>query len=157
MRCRSLLSTLALLLSLAATLAAAGAGPVAETRPDDRKATVPSVALDRPDDGAPAVRPLSPMMIEIEQVLENQKLAVAELRSELSRTTDGGRKIELLHTIHQLKADAELEILRVQLRYARREGRLETVQKIEEAIEYLTGPRPVPAAEPRTPPDRVHH
>ena len=91
----------------------------------------------------------SPMVAEIKQLLADQKLQVAELQGELQRAADGEHRIELLQQIHDLKVTTEVDILRVQLRYAVAEGRSETAAKIEDAIDTLTHPRTTPAPEPR--------
>ena len=120
-----------------ATLALAAPGSAAENRPAS----------------APTAPELSPMMVEINALLDAERLALADCRLEMDRATDMERRVELMERIHELKTGTELEILRVQLRYAREAGRLDTVQELEEAIEFMTDPRPVPAPEPRPRPD----
>jgi len=132
---------LALLLALLVAALAVGAPqPVTEK---------PGEPAERPDAPPAPERQLSPMMVEITALLEAEKLAVEERRLEMSQTTDMARRLELMTEIHQLKMDTELEILRVQLRHARQAGRLDTVAEIEQAIEFMTNPRPVPAPAPR--------
>ncbi len=167
MRFLYVLMTLLLVL-LVAALAVAEPRPLGQSRPDtpdktnpttveatDQDAEIPSSLVKADAQPAPE-RELSPMMVEIESLLEAEKLAVEERRVQMTQTTDMAQRVALMDEIHQLKTDTELEILRVQLRYAQQEGHLDTAQEIEAAIEFMTGPRPVPAPEPRPAPDSAH-
>ena len=93
--------------------------------------------------------PQSPMMIEIKELLAIEECEVAELRNQVLATMEPGRRIELIRAIHDLKAETEVDILRVQLKHARLAGRSDTVLELEEAIEFMTNPRPVPAPRER--------
>jgi hypothetical protein len=148
MRPYRLLSVL-VLASLPAVLAVAEGPSSQGLRPDVERNSVPPPVLGGPEFGPRPTREPSPMMVEIKQLIADQNLAVEALGTEMSRTEDPDRKMEILQSIHEIKTGTEVAILRVQLRYARQEGRLETARKIEEAIEYLTSPRPVPIPEPR--------
>lgn len=144
------------LLLAAIALAAPPVHAAATPPPDDDRTIVQPSALERPADAVAPTDALSPMMVEIEQLLADQKTAVEALRSQLAEAVGADRKIELLQAIHRLKSETEVNILRVQLSYAEREGRVEQVRQLEEAIAYLTSPRPVPPPQPRPAPDRTH-
>ena len=82
------------------------------------------------------------MMQEIFAALEAKQIAVAELQARFDAATDETRALDLQREVETLKKAAELEILRIQLRYARDEGRQETVMHLETAIETMTTQRP---------------
>jgi hypothetical protein len=153
---RNLLGLLTVsLVLLVATLAESGPRPGIESQPAapnppaNERANDVSVPLDR-SEVPPAPRRTPPaMMVEIEELLAAEKSNVEERRAEIARTADMARVADLLQEIHQLKVDTELEILRVQLRYAQLTGYEDQVREIEQAIEFMTSPRPVPEPEPR--------
>ena len=96
---------------------------------------------------------MSPMAAEMFGAIDEQRDRVRALRTELSRTRDGARSLELQRAIAMLRHETELRLLRIQAAYARREGRLETAAGLEAAIAALTAPpesrepmpRPAPA------------
>jgi hypothetical protein len=126
---RSLAATTVLLLVLPAAAALAGDAPPA----------------------APAERPLSPMMAEIEDALAATRETVAELGDLYRATTDQAAALSLLERIREAKRAGHVEIYEIQLRYARQEGRRETAAELEQVIAGLTSPprrgepRPRPA------------
>jgi len=71
---------------------------------------------------------------------ENLRLAmVAEISSELERLQ--ADYLQLQREIERVKEETELQILRVQADFARREGRLEQAAEIEAALAEMTAPR----------------
>lgn len=93
-------------------------------------------------EGRPAAEPRSPMMREIFAALETKQIAVAELQARFAAEGDATRALDLQREAETLKMAAELEILRIQLRYARDEGRDEAAARLEAAIDTMTAPRP---------------
>ncbi len=111
-----------------------------------------------PAEGVTAVRPpvkLSPMMAEIQTTLEASRLAVAELSVRFKAAGDEREALDLATRIASAKLEGRLEMLRIQLRYARDEGREEAVTELEEAITRMTAPprtgQPIARPAPRRP------
>ena len=85
----------------------------------------------------------TPAMLEIDALLEVERVQLAELKARLQAAPDEETALAIQREVRQLKMETELEILRVQIRSAREMGRLDTVERLEQTIEYLTNPRPV--------------
>ncbi len=85
---------------------------------------------------------LSPMMQEIRAAMMNRRLEV-ERASELLRTSPTPTETHAHQlAIEQLKRESEINVLSIQLRYARQDGRAGTIERLETAIASLTQPRP---------------
>lgn len=97
-----------------------------------------AVASEAP---APAPGPVSPLMTELLAAQSASQAAVAELSRSLAETTDQAGILAIQHEIARLKDAARLETFRIQLRYARAEGRIEAVDQLERLLEQLTTPR----------------
>ncbi len=91
---------------------------------------------------SPAAVALSPMMREIHAVLLVKRAEVAEAQRRFDDAADETDALRLQQEVETLKIGAELEILRIQVRYARLEGRPETAAALEASIEAMTAPRP---------------
>jgi hypothetical protein len=89
---------------------------------------------------APAERPLSPMMAEIEAALAATRETVAELGARYKATRDQATACSLVEQIRETKLAGHVEIYEIQLRYARQDGRQEAVAELEMMIESLTSP-----------------
>ena len=128
-------------------------GSLAAGNPDPPAA--PATATVRPVDAgqvteavAPALaRPLSPLMIEINAVLEANRIEIEALTARYKAAADEREAVAAMQEVIRVKREADLEILRIQLRHARQEGRDDSVARLEEAIRLMTAPRP--AIEPR--------
>lgn len=93
--------------------------------------------------------PLSPMMQEIRQTLDAARIRVEELDAALENVTDEAAALAMLEQVRQIKQDAEIDILRIQLRYATEAGDTKTVAEIETAIDRALAPesaQPTPQA-----------
>ncbi len=121
-------------LLLALPLAADTPQPVAP-QPDEAVAPV----ADAP---APAPRELSPMMREIVAAWDAQAVAVEALETQAAACTDPVVALALQRQIEDLRAQVEVQILTIQARYARQEGRLDVAAEIEAAVAQMTSPRP---------------
>ena len=98
--------------------------------------------------------PLSPCMQAIQAVLDHEAARLAELETGQKAAVGESALLELQREIERVKEETELQILRVQADFARREGRLEQAAEIEAALAEMTAPRRAsPAAMPaaRTP------
>ena len=87
----------------------------------------------------------SPMITEIRTVLETNRLQVADLAAQGVAHPGHEAEVALQMEISQLKQQAELDILAIQARYARAEGKDDLAQEIEAAIAAIISP-PAPAA-----------
>jgi len=110
--------------------------PAAPAAPADEAVTS---AADRPP---VAARERTPMMAEIMAAWDAHAVAVAALATRAEGVADPVAVLAVQRQIEDLRAQVEIEILAIQARYARQEGRLETAVEIEAAIAELTAPRP---------------
>lgn len=90
---------------------------------------------------APAARPLSPMMVEIEAALSSADRSVAELATRLAAARSRTEAHAIQRDIERAKVGAEVSVLRIQAAYARREGRPEVAARLEAEAEQLQRPR----------------
>ncbi|MBK8164754.1 MAG: hypothetical protein IPK64_02200 [bacterium] len=119
-------------------------------------AVIPTpAAADEPVAAASAPVPPTPLMAAIDAVLQAEHAQVAELAAQLATAPDDATALALHRAIELAKGDAQVRVLGVQAEFARREGRLEDAQRIEEAIAAM-GRVDVPAAvEARPAPDHT--
>lgn len=94
-------------------------------------------------------RLMSPMVAEMFDAMDEQRVQVRALKAQLSRTHEAARVFELQRQIAQAKQAIELRLLRIQATHARREGRVEVARSLDAAILALTA-----AAEAREPAER---
>jgi len=87
---------------------------------------------------APAPRPLSPMMEEIQALVESERGRLALLHEALAEAQNAATMMALHQEIAELHESTELDILGVQLRYARQRGDAELVQELEQGIAQLS-------------------
>jgi hypothetical protein len=66
---------------------------------------------------------LSPMYVEIQEVLDQASETEQLLLKELAAATEDEQAKRIIHRIERLEADRTLAILKIQARYARLEGR----------------------------------
>jgi hypothetical protein len=88
----------------------------------------------------PPARELSPMMTEITAALETARLEVAALKLRQDAAVTNDAAMALAREIAQVKRTNRVEMMRIQLRYARAEGRAETAAELEEIITRMTAP-----------------
>jgi len=118
--------TLAVLLTvLILPIAAAAEGPTT-TAP----ATAPDVDTMLPDAGHAMLR-LSPMYVEIRDIIAAADEREAEMLKELAAAETDAQVEILVARIKNLAVDRELDVLRIQARYARLEGRFELEKKLK--------------------------
>ncbi len=94
---------------------------------------------DEPAEPAP-VRELSPMMTEIMASMEAARLEVTDLRLRYEATTDNETAMEIMREVARVKKESRVEMMRIQLRYARLDGNDELVIKLEEIVAKMTAP-----------------
>lgn len=107
---------------------------------------LPLAAAEPPAPGDPAPvseKPLSPMMQEIKAAMDSHTAAVAAMQEQLNSTLDEESALQILRTISQRQQDTEIQVLRIQERYARQAGDTETAEKIDQAVEKILNPDPV--------------
>jgi hypothetical protein len=83
---------------------------------------------------------ISTRMTEIRSVLDKERLDVSELVIILRQTTDHTERVDLQRRIAGVKKNAEVEMLRVQLRYARTANQIDAVAKLEASIKQILEP-----------------
>lgn len=80
------------------------------------------------------------MMTEITAALETARLEVAALKLRQDAAVTNDAAMALAREIAQVKRTNRVEMMRIQLRYARAEGRAETAAELEEIITRMTAP-----------------
>jgi hypothetical protein len=85
-------------------------------------------------------RGLSPMMMEIQAVVELGRSQTLELESQAAGAPDEESILDIQRQIEELAQETELELLRVQVRHARLAGREELASKIEQDIADIQNP-----------------
>ena len=81
---------------------------------------------------------VSPMLAEIQAVMDSARVREVDLRLRLGQDDPATLKRELA----DLKTEARLQVLNIQLRYAHQENRTELEQRIKTSIEDLLRPAP---------------
>jgi hypothetical protein len=85
-------------------------------------------------------RGLSPMMTEIMASMEAARLEVTDLRLRYEATTDNETAMEIMREVARVKKESRVEMMRIQLRYARLDGNAELVTELEEIVNRMTAP-----------------
>ena len=80
---------------------------------------------------------LTPMQQEIRLRIEREQLELAGLSAAYATATSDDEAQALQKQIHAVKTGAERAVLRIQLAYARAEGRQESVVHLEQALAVL--------------------
>ena len=93
--------------------------------------------------------PPTPMMKAIRDVFDAEKKAVADLEMRLESAASEKDIITLIRQIEQVKLNAELEVLTIQAKFARRDGRVEQAEQIEASIKKIKDGPPRAAQHPR--------
>lgn len=116
-------------------------------------AATPAVATIL-DAGAPAGAPrkavaaadpaIARMQAEIEANLARERQTVEELQARFARTTDPQAALALQHEVEQVKKDAQLEVLRIQLRHAQESGATQAARELQTAVDQFAVP-PAPS------------
>jgi len=129
----------ALLVTVAGTISARAEVP--DTRP---RVTVAGPATDSAPASDPATplpaRRLSPLTQEITQAIDAQRVLLIALQERFERTSDQNEARDVQREIEAVKQGTELQILRIQARYARLGGREAAARRIEAAIEQILHP-----------------
>ena len=99
---------------------------------------------------APA-REISPMMMEIQAAMETARLQVAELKRRHDDTVNDEEAMDIMREAARIKRESRVEMMRIQLRYARQDGNAEQVAELEDIVIRMTAPPvkgvPIPRAE----------
>ncbi len=93
-----------------------------------------------------------PRMVEIRGVLDKERRDVADLVAVLNRTVDHAERLALQMNIAEVKKNAEVDMLKVQLKYALSENKDDAVARLEASIESILNPvvRLAPEQRPAT-------
>jgi hypothetical protein len=92
------------------------------------------------DEPAEPTRELSPMMTEIMATMEAARLEVADLKLRHEAATDNETAMEIMREVARVKKESRVDMMRIQLRYARLDGNDELVTKLEEIVAKMTAP-----------------
>ena len=149
------------LLAVVAVLAAGVGSAVAAPEPAAPAVDEPTAEAVSADDSAvresflTADRELSPMLQTIKAAWQEQAAAQAKLDAELAAAPDARAALEVQQRIDIAMRDFEIRVLRIQLDFARREGRTEVAERLAASIEAMVSPpslrtpveRPAPAGD----------
>jgi len=97
------------------------------------------------------------MTTEIEALLSTSRLQVAVLQEQFDLAPDDNTALGLIRRIEQIKKDTEIDLLRLQLRYAQAAGDARLADEINAALTQMTTPRPRGIPVERTAPDTNTH
>ncbi len=101
----------------------------------------------------PEARELTPMMMEITASIEAARLEVADLKLRYDAAIDNETAMEIMREVTRVKHESRVEMMRIQLRYARLDGNDELVAELEEIVTRMTAPPrkgvPIPRDNPK--------
>jgi hypothetical protein len=94
---------------------------------------------------------LSPRLLEIRDLLEDRDRQVEDLVARFRAAADDVEAMRIQRKIHELKSGTEVELLKIQLRYARLDENPEAVARLQETLARVeAGPVVLPPeARPR--------
>ena len=117
---------------------AAVAAPTAAEETVAERPVVRSLAQFAPE--SPEYQALGPMHRELADLLRTEQLQLATLGEQFKQATNSLESLKIQRQISKAKAQTELSLLGVQLRYARVAGETEVVKELEAAIESMQRP-----------------
>ena len=115
-----ILHTIAITTALLLVVAAAGAANLPQQSSNSAAFQDPARITRSP---GVTVLKLSPMYVEIQEVLDQASATEQLLLKELAAATEDEQAMRIIRRIERLEADRTLAILKIQARYARLEGR----------------------------------
>lgn len=83
---------------------------------------------------------ISPMMLEIQANFDASRAEVAALLKRHEAAISSEEKMEILREAAEVKRESRIEMMRIQLRYARQAGNDELIAELEEIIAQMTAP-----------------
>jgi hypothetical protein len=93
-----------------------------------------------PAAGESPPRELSPMMAEINAAMETARLEVADLKLRYEAETDDKAAMEIMREVARVKRESRVEMMRIQLRHARKDGNEDLVLELEGIVAKMTAP-----------------
>lgn len=107
-------------------------------------ATGEGVLFQRDADKVNDTTPLSPMMTEIKDVLETNRVQRQSLNEAFSRALDDQAALDIQKQLEDLARQTEVEIMTIQITHLRADGRDEEAQGIQDALDRMASPPPTP-------------
>jgi len=80
----------------------------------------------------------SPLMMEISTAIDAAKRQADALAIRINQETDSTATLDLVRQLETVKINTELDIMRIQMRYAQKRGDFVTVDKIAAALATMT-------------------
>jgi hypothetical protein len=108
----------------------------------ERASPQPGTQTAAPIRAARPRRAPSPMALEMNTLLEDERVALRDLQARYRSAADPATALDAQRRIEQLKVNTEIGLLRIQASWARREGRAEQASHLEKAIEEILHPQP---------------
>ena len=91
---------------------------------------------------------LSPMAAEINAAIETARLEVADLKRRQEAAINDQDALDIMREAARVKRECRVEMMRIQLRYARLDGNDELTAELEDIVARMTAPpvkgQPVP-------------
>jgi len=97
----------------------------------------------------------SPQARELKALIASETAALAELQTRLDGAGADDAALAVQREIEQVKQQTEIDLLRLQARFAREAGQADRAAAIDAAIGELTAPRPVGVPQDRPAPDET--
>ena len=83
---------------------------------------------------------LTPRLLDIRVLLENEKATLDELRAQYMAATSDAEALRIQRRIHDVKRGTETGLLKIQLKHARLDGNAAAVSQLEETLRQLDNP-----------------
>jgi hypothetical protein len=120
-------------LATAITLAASAAGEAYLPQQSNHSANFQDNSRIMGSSGLTVLK-LSQMYVEIQEVLDQASVTEQLLLKELAAATEDDQSVRIIRRIERLEADRTLDILKIQARYARLQGRWDLEYQIRARI-----------------------
>lgn len=80
------------------------------------------------------------MMLEITAAIESARLQVADLKLRHDAAVNDEEAMDIMREVVRVKRESRVEMMRIQLRYARLDGNTELVAELEDIVTRMTAP-----------------
>lgn len=117
------------------------AAPCAVAQPDP--AEVPEPAAEAPWVRTAPETAVTPMQVEIQQLLDSERGALRALRLRFESAAGVEEAVGIQREMRQVKLDTEIAVMETQLRYLRQDGNEAAAASVEETLRLLRNPEEV--------------
>jgi len=125
-----------LLFMLVLLMVTGSVGPVLSAEPPVKVEAEPASGTV----GKTPTRELSPMAAEINETIETARLEVAGLKQRQEAAINNQDALDIMREVVRVKRECRVEMMRIQLRYARLDGNAPLVTELEDIVSRMTAP-----------------